>query len=230
VLHLHNGQVNLASVTFTFALETIAQATGIMNVGEQWNNGYLVDRDKAGFQRQISRVFPFKYLQDTYAPLMKLIIKYFSCEGIFSCLYAYHIQLLMHFTRVRMMNLPYFMCRNIEKMITLVHRKPPHQQYDNIYYFALIKIVVFHQLSFLNVSLDDFISHEFFTSPQVTPSVFHEAGGPSHQQEVHETQTTSVPVFVTYQKGTRRLFATSKQVLSPRRVEGVSFPSAKKKL
>ena len=68
VLHLHNGQVNLEGVTFTFTPETISQATGIPNVGEQWNKGQLVDREhcepyiKAGFQRQISRVFPFMYL------------------------------------------------------------------------------------------------------------------------------------------------------------------------
>jgi len=33
VLHLHNGQVTLAGVTFTLTLETISQATGIPNVG-----------------------------------------------------------------------------------------------------------------------------------------------------------------------------------------------------
>lgn len=132
VLHLHNGQVNLAGVTFTLTPETIAEATGILNVGEQWNKGQLVDKEnyepyiKASYQKQISRVFPFRYLQDTYAPLMKLIIKYFSCEGSFSRLYTYHVRLLMHFTRVRMMNILYFMCQNIEKMTTLVQRIPPH--------------------------------------------------------------------------------------------------------
>lgn len=110
-------------------------------------------------------------------------------------------------------------------MTTVVQRKPLHQQYNNIYHFALIKIVVLHQLSLLNVSWEDFISHEVFTGPQVPPSVFHEAGEPSHQQEVHETQTTSVPMFFTYQKGTRRLFAAAKRVLSPLGVEGVLFPS-----
>jgi len=34
VLHLHNGQVNLASVTFTLTPKTIAKATGIPNVDE----------------------------------------------------------------------------------------------------------------------------------------------------------------------------------------------------
>ena len=133
VLHLHNGQVNLTGVTFTLTPETIAEATCILHVGEQWNKGQLVDKEhyepyiKATYKKQISRVFPFRYLQDTYAPLMKLIIKCFSCEGRFSRLYTYHVRLLMYFTRVRMVNLPYFMCRNIEKMTTFVQRKPPHQ-------------------------------------------------------------------------------------------------------
>jgi len=203
VLHLHDGQVTLAAMTFTLTPETIAQATNIPNIGEQWNKRQLVDRDhyepymKAGFQRHVSRVFPFKYLQDTYAPLMKLIIRYFSCEGRFSRLYAYHIRLLMQFTRVTMINLPYFIFQNIEKMTTLVQRKLPQQQYNNIYHFALIKIVVLHQLDLLNISWEDFISHEDLTGPQEPPSVFHEAGEPSHQYDIHETKSTSVPVFVT---------------------------------
>lgn len=129
-LHLHNGQVNLADVSFTLTPETISETTGIPNVGEQWNKGQLVDKEhyepyiKASYQRQISKVFPFRYLQDTYAPLMKPIIKYFTYEGRFSFLFTYHVRLLMHFTRVRMMNLSYFRCRNIEKMSTLVQKKP----------------------------------------------------------------------------------------------------------
>jgi len=34
VLHLQDGQVNLAGVTFTLTPETTGQATGILNVGE----------------------------------------------------------------------------------------------------------------------------------------------------------------------------------------------------
>lgn len=130
VLHLHNGQVNLASVSFILTFETIAATTCIPNVGEQWNKGHHVRKEhyepyiKAGYRRQISRVFPFRYLQSIYSPLMKLIIKYFTCEGRFSCLCTYHVRLLMHFTTVSMMNLPYFIWRNTEKMALYVWRKP----------------------------------------------------------------------------------------------------------
>jgi len=125
-----------------------------------------------------------------------------------------------------MMNLPYFISRNIEKMATLVQRKPLRQQFSSLYHFSLIKIVVLHQLSLLSISWDTFISHEVFKSPQVTPSMFQKEGGPSNQPEVHETQTTGVLVFFTYEKGTRRLFAAAKRVLSPPVVEEVSFPSS----
>ena len=76
-------------------------------------------------------------------------MNYFSCEGRFSRLYAYHIRLLMHFTRVRMMNILYFIFRNIERMTTLVQHKTPQQQLNNVYHFVLINILVVHQLGLL---------------------------------------------------------------------------------
>ena len=153
VLHLHDGRVNLAGVDFILSPETIAQATGIPNIGEKWNKcqqleeSYYEPYIKPGYMRHLSRVFPFQYLSDQCAPLMKLIIQDFSCEGRFLRLYAYHVRLLMHFTRVRMMNIPYFMFRNIERMVVLVQKKTPSQQHRSIYHYALIKIVVVHHLA-----------------------------------------------------------------------------------
>jgi len=148
VLHLHGDQATSVGVTFTLTPESVSLATGIKNIGEPWTKRKKIDRRhyepyiKTCFLRQLKRVFPFRYLKDEYAPLMKLIMKYFSCEGWFSRLYAYHIRLLMHFTRVRMMNIPYLICRNIETMTTLVEHKTPQQQLNNVYHFALIKILV----------------------------------------------------------------------------------------
>lgn len=77
----------------------------------------------------------------------------------------------------------------------------------------------------MNIAWDTFIAHEIFKGPQVIPLVPQEEGGPSRQPDVDETETTSVPVFVTYKRGTKRLFATARRVLSPPEVEGVSFSS-----
>ena len=170
VLHLHDGHVNLAGVNFTLSPETIAQATGIPNLGEEWskrqplNRFYYDPYIKPGYMRHLSTVFPFRFLRDEFAPLMKLIIRYFSCEGRFSRLYAYHVCLLMHFTRVRMMNIMYFMCHNIERMVTLVQRKSPTHQHKSIYHYALIKIIVIHQLTQQGITWEDFISRDFFST------------------------------------------------------------------
>ena len=81
-----------------------------------------------------------------------------------------------------------------------------------------------HQLGVQGITWDDFISRDFFRVSRGLSEVKHE-GGPSHQYECHET--ASVPVFITYQRGTRHLFAAAKRVLSPPGVEGAFlFPSA----
>ena len=153
VFHLHDGHVNLAGVDFILSPEIVAQATGIPNVGEEWNKRKLLDRFqyepyiKPVYMRYMTGVFPFIFLRDEYAPLMRLIIRYFTREGRFSHLYSYHIRLLMHFTRVRMMNIPFFMCQNIEKMVPLMQRKSPAQQHRSIYHYGLIQLVVIHQLA-----------------------------------------------------------------------------------
>jgi len=90
VTHLDNNEVNLARVTFTFSLAIISETTCIPNVVEKWNTGQDIDREyyepyiKAKYHNKLKRVFPFKFLQDRFAPLMKIIIKYFTCEGMFS--------------------------------------------------------------------------------------------------------------------------------------------------
>ena len=79
-----------------------------------------------------------------------------------------------------MMNIPYFMCQNIERMTTLMQKKTSEQQYNIIYHYALIKIVVVHQLGLQGISWEDFISNDFFTAPQVLQEVFHDVGEPSY--------------------------------------------------
>jgi type IV secretory pathway VirB10-like protein len=51
---------------------------------------------------------------------MKIIMKFFTCEGRFPQIYAYHIRLLMHFTRTKLINIPFFLHKSIEKMASIV--------------------------------------------------------------------------------------------------------------
>lgn len=102
------------------------------------------------------------------------------------------------------------MFKNIEKMALIVKKKPYPQQLTSIYDYSLIKIIVLHQLNLLNMPWETFISHDMFKGPQIFSSVHHEEGGPSGHEEVKETETMGVPVFVTYERGSRKLFATAR--------------------
>ena len=54
-----------------------------------------------------------------------------------------------------------------------------------------------------------------------------EEAGPSGQQKETESKTEEVhvPMFITYERGTRMLFSATKRVLSPPGVEGISLSS-----
>jgi len=233
VINLENNMVHLAGVNFTLSPTIIVEAKIILDVGEKWNKRQNISKQhfepyiKAKYHDKLSRVFPFKFLEDQFIPVMKLIIKYFTCEGRFSRLYAYHIRLLMHFTRFRMMSISYFICKNIERMTIITKRKPYPQQLNSIYHFSVIKIVVLHQLTQLEVSWETFIALECFKGSQIFSDP-QEGGEPSRKQKELENKTEEVhvPVFVTDEIGTRMLFAATKRLLSPPGVEGVSFSSS----
>ena len=95
-------------------------------------------------------------------------------------------------------------------MALYVKKKPYPQYLNNIFHYSLIKIIVIHQLNLLNMPWETFISHEMFKGPQIFSSVHHEEGGPSSHEKVKKTETVGVPVFVTYKRGTRKLFAVAR--------------------
>jgi len=114
--------VTLVGVTFTVSPSIIAGATKIPNIEEKWYKAqdlydhYYEPYIKPWYRNEVKRLFHFRFLEDKYVPMMKIIMKYSTCEGRFSKLYTYHIRLLMHFTRVKLLNLPYLLFRNIENM------------------------------------------------------------------------------------------------------------------
>jgi len=179
VANIRDNKVTLAGVTFTISSSInvivsssfIVDATRTPNVVENWFNSQDLDEHyyepyiKSRYRNEKKRTFPFKFLEDKYAPMMRIIMKYFTCEGRFSRLYTYHIRLLMHFTRVKMLRIPYFLFRNIEKITYIVQKKSYPQQMSSIYHYSLIKMIVLHHLNLLNISWDTFIVNDIFNGP-----------------------------------------------------------------
>ena len=103
-----------------------------------------------------THIIPFRYLLEKYAPLMKVVIKFFTCDGRFSILYTYHIRVLMHFTTLKPLNMCNYLCRSLIKMSEKVQVKGK-EHHPSLFHHSLIKIVVLHQLAERNMTWDSFI-------------------------------------------------------------------------
>lgn len=97
-----------------------------------------------------------------FSPLMKIIMKYFTCEGRFSIIYGYHIILLTQFTRVKLLNISYYLYRSIENMPYKVQHRKSELQQKYLFHHSLIKIIVFYHLKQLKINWDTFIGEEVF--------------------------------------------------------------------
>ena len=120
---------------------------------------------KQSCQSGCKTMFPFSHLLDIYALLMKIIMKYFTCEGRFSRVYSYHIRLLMHFTKTKLLHFPYYLCKSIEKISSIMQKRPPSQQMSSLFHHSLIKVIVSHQLEQQGIPWEVFITHDDFTTP-----------------------------------------------------------------
>ena len=143
--------------------------------------------------------------------MMKIIMKYFTCEGSFTRLYSYRICLLMHFTRVRMLQIPYYLFRSIDEMAYIVKKRDCNQQMQSLFHHSLIKMVVMHQLQHKNIPWDAFIANDIFNTipshhekdipssshPPVSPYPSHPAIHTSSPTQIHSRHVdpTSSPFY-----------------------------------
>jgi hypothetical protein len=63
------------------------------------------------------------HMLEYFDKMLKVIHRYFTCEGRFNMVYQYHIKLLMHFTGKEPLNLPFYILRSLGKMSDKVQAK-----------------------------------------------------------------------------------------------------------
>lgn len=49
-------------------------------------------------KQKFGATIPREYVLEPYEKLLRVIRRYFTCEGRFDRVYQYHVRLLMHFT------------------------------------------------------------------------------------------------------------------------------------
>jgi len=149
--------VKIGDLEFIVSKETIFHFTKIPLLGEIWFKGMELDAShykyfvKPQYKGKYGHTFQKNYLLNHYNKLLKVIQRYFTCEGHFSRVYQYHISLLMHFTSKRSLNLPYYLFKNLGKMVEKVQSKG-EKHLPNLFHFVLIKLLVLNELDKMKMS------------------------------------------------------------------------------
>jgi hypothetical protein len=88
---------------------------------------------------------------------LRVIQKYFICEGRFEKVYQYHIRLLVHFIGKIPLTLPFYLYRSLGKMADIVQARDD-QPKSILFHFYLVKLLVVEEPGKLNRAWDSFLT------------------------------------------------------------------------
>jgi hypothetical protein len=96
-------------------------------------------------------------LVEGFDKMLRVIQRYFTCEGRFNMIYQYYIRLLFHFTGKDPMNLPFYLFRSIGKIVDRVQAKSKDVD-TSFFHSGLINMLVMEELKKRNMEWDQFIA------------------------------------------------------------------------
>jgi hypothetical protein len=164
-----NGtKTKVGMLEFDVSEHSISVATKIPNCGEKWfkamslNSSFSKEFLKPEYQEDnLSKGVPRSHMLECFDKMLRVIQRYFTCEGRFNMVYQYHIRLLLHFTGKEAMNLPFYLFRSIGKMSDKVQAKS--KQVDtSVFHSGLIKMLVMEELRKTNTDWETFLTSSQF--------------------------------------------------------------------
>jgi hypothetical protein len=115
----------------------------------------------------LAKGVPRNHLIEKFDRILRIIQRYFTCDGRFNTLYQYHIRLMLHFTGKIEMNIPYYLLRSIGKMSDRVQSKSKVVD-TSIFHFGLIRMLVSEELGKKYISWEHFVISSHFKVDIVT--------------------------------------------------------------
>jgi hypothetical protein len=142
----------------------IAAACRVSMYGERW---WKKDKLPANLVNQFlvpehhdpdwSQGIPHKWLKEEWKTALAIIQRYITCEGRFSTIHCYHIQLLMHLNGDNPMCLPFYLLKSLTKMSKRVYTHPKTAS-KSLFHQGLIKTLVLHALSEVQMSWNELLN------------------------------------------------------------------------
>jgi hypothetical protein len=167
-LNFDGKKTRVGDLEFEVTKASISATTWIPISRENWfkamvlSSPFIKDLFQPEYQaNDLSKSMPRNQLIDQFDRLLKIIQRYFSCEGRFNTLYNYHIRLLLHFTGKVRMNIPYYMLISIGKMADRVQDKSKDVD-SNFFHSGLIRMLVSEELGKKEISWENFLVISYF--------------------------------------------------------------------
>jgi hypothetical protein len=162
-LHFDGIMTKVGNLEFEVSEASTASATEIPNTGERWfksmilNETFSKDFLKPDYQKDnLSKGVPRSHLVEGFDKMLKIIQRYFTCEGRFNKIYKYHIRLLLHFMGKDSMNIPLYLLRSMENLSDRVEAKSMDVD-TSVFHSGLIRMRVMEELKKRNISWEQFI-------------------------------------------------------------------------
>jgi hypothetical protein len=162
-LNFDGIKTKVGALEFEVSEQSISTTTKIHVHGEKWfkamslNSTFSKEFLKPEYQGDnLSKGVPRNHMLEYFDKMLRVIQRYFTCEGRFNMVYQYHIRLLLHFTGKESLNLPFYLFRSIGKMSDRVQAKS--KQVDtSVFHSGLIKMLVLEELKKTNTDWDAFL-------------------------------------------------------------------------
>ena len=107
--------------------ETIAEAISVSSEGEKWfkQQSFEANYNKflfPGFEKlDRKNGIHVTKLNPIWKTPLKMIQNYVTCEGRYDRVLRCHLRFLMHLSGDKKLNLPYYLLKSMQKMISRVH-------------------------------------------------------------------------------------------------------------
>ena len=121
-----DSYVNFQTLSFKVNEATIAEATGISLEGERWFKKHLFEVDLSmfllhGYEKLYwSKGSHLNNIKQEWRDMLNVVQRYITCEGRFATVFKYHLRFLLHLNGESRLNLPYYLLKSLEKMVTRV--------------------------------------------------------------------------------------------------------------
>jgi len=109
----------------------------------------------------LSKGVPRNHMLEVFDKILKVIQRYFTCEGRFNMVYHYHIRMILQFPGKEVMHHPFYLFRSIGKMVDRVQDKSKKVD-TSAFHSDLIKMLVMENLRKINNDWETFLIESHF--------------------------------------------------------------------